>query len=300
MTTRRPPDDAELIERLSRLSGDLAWPSTSDVAARVMATLERDAAARGAKPGLYDRLRVPGRAPHVPGAGSRWHVGRSLVLAILVVLAIAAAVAAVGLGVPGIRIEFGPVATPPASAPGPASMNDAGAATPTRGTASASPTVSASPAEATPPGQELGALVTLDQARADAGFGVLVPAAPGHADGAEVHLAGVRPFTRVTLRYPDGTMLTEFLGKLQPDAFEKMVGGGTTVVPVKVGTSDGWWISGAPHDLMLAYVDPDGLTRWREVTVSGNVLLWQVGDVTLRLETPLGEGGALEIATSVR
>jgi hypothetical protein len=142
--------------------------------------------------------------------------------------------------------------------------------------------------------------VSLDVARANAGFGLLVPTATGYADPSEIHLTGVQPFSRVTLKYPDRTMLTEFLGELQPDAFQKIVGLETTITPVKVGASDGWWIAGAPHQLLLMFRDPDGQPRWQEVTVTGNVLLWQTADVTLRLETPLDRAAAIAVATSLR
>lgn len=56
---------------------------------------------------------------------------------------------------------------------------------------------------------------------------------------------------------------------------KKIVAGGTRVVPVRVGSDDGFWLSGKPH-LFLAPEAPPRL--------AGNVLLWQHGDVTLRLE----------------
>ena len=127
-----------------------------------------------------------------------------------------------------------------------------------------------------------------------------MPTDPAFANPTEVHLVGVAPFARVTLLYPNSTTLTEFLGEVQPDAFQKMVGPDTKVEPVHVGTSDGFWITGAPHQVMLLYRDPDGTTRWQEVTVTGNVLIWQVGDVTLRFETPLARDGAIAVATSLR
>ena len=223
--------------------------------------------------------------------GGRHVARRSLLLAVVVLLAIAAVAAAIGLGVPGIRIERRPNPTPSASAAAPSPSTAAGS----MAAGSSTPTV-----PATPLGQELGPLVSLDRARSNAGFGVLVPTVTGYGDPTEVHLIGNRPFGRVTLRYPDGTMLTEFLGEIQPDAFQKIVGSDTTVAPARVGTSGGWWIAGAPHQLGLLYRDPDGQTRWQEVTVTGNVLLWQVGDVTLRLETPLDRESAIAVATSLR
>lgn len=296
MTGRRQLDEAELIERLGRLPGQLAWPPTPDLAGRVSATLEARAGQGGTAPvggygagggtgiGLLGRLReLVGGGP----VGGRRVVRRSLLIAIVALLAIVVAAAAIGLGVPGIRIELRPnpsptqTPTPAASAPGPSSLA----------------VVTPAP---TPPGPELGPTVTLDQARSGAGFGLLVPTDPAYTTPSEVHLVGVAPFVRVTLLYPNGAALTEFLGEVQPDAFQKMVGPGTTVEPVRVGTSDGYWITGAPHEVMIMYRDPDGQTRWQEVAVTGNVLIWQVGAVTLRFETPLGRDAAVAVAASLR
>jgi hypothetical protein len=290
MTGRRPLDDAELIERLGALSAELAWPATPDLAGRVTAALEARPARTDRTTGVLGRLRELIGAGAVSVPGGRRIARRSLAIAVVALLAIAVAAAAIGLGVPGIRIDLRPVATPtvtPAtSAPGPSSSTAA---------AGESPTI-----RATPPGQELGPTVSLDQARSGIGFGLLVPTATGYTDPAEVHLTGAQPFSRVSFRYPDGTLLTQFLGEIEPDAFQKIVGGGTTVEPVRVGTSDGYWIAGAPHELFLSYRDPDGLVRWQQVTVTGNVLLWQTGTVTLRLETPLDRAAAIAVATSLR
>ena len=296
MTGNRYRDDnAELIERLCALSLELAWPAQPDLAGRVTAALETGGARCGSPTGvighLSDLVGGGGGLGWIGFRGGRLVARRSLLIAVVVLLAIAAAAAAIGLGVPGIRIERRPDATPPASATAP-SPSTAADSEVTGGPGSTVP--------ATPPGQELGPLVSLDQARSDAGFGVLVPTVAGYGDPTEVHLVGARPFGRVTLRYPDGTMLTEFLGEIQPDAFQKIVGGETTVAPAMVGTSGGWWIAGAPHQLGLLYRDPDGQARWQEVTVTGNVLLWQAGDVTLRLETSLDREAAIAVATSLR
>lgn len=299
MTGRRPLDDAELIDRLAALSAEVAWPAWPDLAGRVTAALERgvardDGTTTGAgtvrgglgRSGVLDRLRELAGS----GVGGRRVARRSLLIAIVALLAIVVAAAAIGLGVPGIRIELRPLATPT-----PAQMTSAPA--PSSSTAVASP----SPITlGTPPDAELGPTVSLDQARGGTGFGLLVPAAAGFGDPTEVHMTGSAPFTRVALLYPDRTTLTEFLGVIQPDAFQKVVGPGTTVEPIRIGAADGYWITGAPHDLVLSYLDPDGVSRFREVTVTGNVLIWQVGAVTIRLETPLGRDAAIAVATSLR
>jgi hypothetical protein len=291
---RRLPSEAELVERLADLAPQLAWPEAPDLAAGVSAALEAHAAGAPRGIGLLARL---------GGAGRPRVARRSLVLAIVALLALAVAAAALGLGVPGIRIERGPVASAPggSSPAGPSLVASPtpGAFVADSGAASAEP--SGAPAPQGPPtGPELGPAVTLDDARSLAGFGVLVPTAAGHADPAAVYLAGSRPFARVTLRYPDQTLLTEFLGEIQPDAFQKIVGDGTTVTPVRIASARGWWITGAPHRLGFLYQTADGQTWWQEVTVTGNVLLWQAGDVTLRLETPLDLADAVDLAASLR
>jgi hypothetical protein len=289
MTASRPIDDAVLIQRLGALATDIAWPATPDLVGRVTAAIQAAPARTAATPGIMDRIRGLLGIDGMPAPGGRRIARRSLVIALIALLAIAVAAAAIGIGVPGIRIilQLDPIAspTPTASVPGPSSSS-----------ALTSPTPGV---PATPPGPEVGPIVSLDQARSDAGFGILLPATTGYTQPTEVHMIGAQPFTRVTLWYPDGTMLTEFLGEVQPDAFQKIVGGGTTVEPVRIGSVGGWWITGAPHELMFLFRDPDGQSRWQETTVSGNVLVWQAGPVTLRLETPMDRAAAVALAASL-
>lgn len=289
MTGRRPLDDSALIERLGALSAEIAWPVAPDLTQRVTAAIEAGPVRSTSATGIFDRLRELVGVGTVPGG--RRIARRSLLIAVVALLALVVAAAAIGLGVPGIRIDLRQL---PTQAP----ATTAGAPTPSASTASGTSGPTARP---TPPDQELGPIVNLDQARSGTGFGVLLPTVTGFEAPTEVHLNGVQPFTRVALWYaPQGTLLTEFLGEIQPDAFQKVVGGGTTVEPARVGQADGWWIAGAPHELMLAFRDPDGQVRWQQVTVTGNVLVWQAGRVTLRLETPLDRAGAIAVATSLR
>lgn len=289
MTADRPIDDAELIQRLGALATDITWPATPDLAGRVTAAIQAGPARTAGTPGIVERLREYLGIGGVGVPGGRRVARRSLVIALIALLTIAVAAAAIGLGVPGIRIQLGPNPTPSPAA-------TASAPSPSATTAVTSPTPNV---PASPPGQEVGPIVSLDQARSGAGFGILLPGTTGYIQPAEVHMVGAQPFTRVTMWYPDGTMLTEFLGEVQPDAFQKIVGGGTAVEPVRVGSVGGWWISGAPHELMFLYRDPDGQSRWQEVTVSNNVLVWQAGPVTLRLETPLDRDAAIALAASL-
>jgi hypothetical protein len=288
--TARPFDDADLIERLGALATDIAWPATPDLAGRVTAALQAAPAGAAGTSAILDRIRQFLGLGSMGSAGGRRVARRSLVIALIALLAIAVAATAIGIGVPGIRIQLqlNPVQSPTPTA---------GVSGPSPSTALTSPTPST---PATPFGPEVGPVVSLDQARADAGFGILVPGATGYTVPGEVHMIDAPPFTRVTLWYPDGTMLTEFLGEIQPGAFQKIVGNGTTVEPVRIGSVGGWWIAGAPHKLAFQFRDPDGQFRWQEVTVSGNVLVWQAGPVTLRLETPLDREAAIAIGASLR
>jgi hypothetical protein len=298
-----PIDDAQLIERLADLSGRLAWPATADLADRVMASLQSTPATGRPAPiagrGPLGRLgELVGGSGRVALPGGRRVARRSLLIALVALLIVAVAAAALGIGVPGIRIEFGGPPGPTAGQTrGPAASGVRSADSPG---ASPSGAIATPVSGATPPGDELGPSVSLDQARRDAGFGLLLPTAPGIGTPTEVHLNGVPPFGRVTLIYQDRTTLTEFLGAVQPDAFQKVIGGGTTVDPVRVGGADGWWIEGAPHELMILYRDADGVGRWRQVTVTGHVLIWQAGTVTLRLDTPLDRTSAIALGASLR
>ncbi len=288
MSGHRPRDDARLIAGLGDLARHIAWPSTPDLAGRVTAAIEAGAArpsARGVGTGAGLLGRVRAMLDSGKHAGRRV-LPRSLLLALVALLLVVVVAAAIGLGVPGIRI----VLLPPPSAS--ASVVASG---PPASASSGSPVPSG-----TPPGPEVGPSVSLAEARQMAGFGLLVPTAIGFAAPTEVHLVGSPPFGRVTFVYADGSTLTEFLGAVQPDAFQKLLGPGTAVELVGVSGSNGYWITGAPHEVVLLYLGPDGQTRGQQVTVTGNVLIWQVGSVTLRLQTPLERAAAIALAQSAR
>lgn len=73
---------------------------------------------------------------------------------------------------------------------------------------------------------------------------------------------------------------------------KKLVGGETTVRGVRVGPDDGFWLSGRPHVFLFPGAPP---------RLAGNVLLWQHGPLTLRLEgRGLSEAHAQAIARALR
>jgi hypothetical protein len=72
---------------------------------------------------------------------------------------------------------------------------------------------------------------------------------------------------------------------------KKMSGGATTIEPVTVDGETGLWLTGAVH----VFIAPGAPPR-----LAGNVLLWQHGELTFRLEgRTLTRAQALRIARSI-
>jgi hypothetical protein len=87
-------------------------------------------------------------------------------------------------------------------------------------------------------------------------------------------------------------LLTEFRG----EAFiEKLIEPDTEVEPVSVNGLPGAWLE-QPH--VVVFKDPRGRIRDNVGRLAGKTLLWQDGEVTLRLEGDLSKAEALRIARS--
>ncbi|MEP6477486.1 MAG: hypothetical protein ABJC60_09460 [Actinomycetota bacterium] len=149
------------------------------------------------------------------------------------------------------------------------------------------------------------------EAASRAGFDVVVPTRLGEPAGVWTgptppDAYGSAPVTRVVLAWPAtpalptirglpwGAVLMEFPGEANLAAktiFEE--GGG--IQDVTVEGRQGLWVTGE-HTITLAAADDRAPV---ELRVTGNVLLWQRGDLTLRLETSLGLPAALDVAASV-
>jgi hypothetical protein len=146
---------------------------------------------------------------------------------------------------------------------------------------------------------DLGTRTTLAGARGRAGFEVLVPPRPPN----EVYFAGTPAGGRVSLVYAARSgrprvLVTEFRGT-QPRGFLfKTLGPGTTAEPVRVNGDAGVWIAGRPHQLV--FMDANGHPQSDTVRLAGNTLLWQHGEVLLRLEARVSKAEALRIAQSTR
>jgi hypothetical protein len=261
-------------ERLQRMSDEElgtalrgaapAWPPTPPVTAMVARQIR--AAERSGHP-LRPRLSIPSRR-------------RTLVIVIAVVLALAtAAVAAklvIDIGAETLRTASGtPGPLPPASGP-----------------AFGDPVDDVSHAERL------------------AAFGVGVPASLGPPDHVWVGKAfpdgqAATPTTRVTMAWdprpdlpvlknlPWGAVLMEFTGRAE--LVSKTVFSETgSFRSVRFEGDDAYWVVGE-HTVTISSSDGSGTVDLR---VTGNVFIWQRGDLTLRLETSLGLDEALAIAGS--
>jgi hypothetical protein len=272
--------DAELEAALRGFTKAIDWPVAApasgdgpDLAAVVRSRIE-----------AAPRTAVPARPR------PSWRpIPRALAAAIVILLALAVVAAAIGLGLPGLRLIVGPV--PTAISP-PPSLE------PSRSPAAGAPGAS----------MGLGELVRLADLDARAGFAVTWPPDPaiGPPDAAyiDASMGGQvalvwrsRPGLPDTLEPGVGLVLTAFRGVVDDGFFSKVIGSGTTTVEdVTVHGGRGFWVSGDPH--FLFYTGPDGFVdddrRW-----VGDALLWARGPITYRLETSLGREAAIGLADSM-
>ena len=84
-------------------------------------------------------------------------------------------------------------------------------------------------------------------------------------------------------------------GRLDEGLYVKLVESGVQVTAVDVDGRPGYWITGEPHVLM--YRDADGNVR--EARLAADTLVWQDGDVLVRVEGDMPLERALEIAAGV-
>lgn len=273
--------DVELERRLVELGARLSYPPTPDLAAAVSARLAQ-------RPPRGFSIRAP----------SAWRLLAAAAV-LLLVLTVGAVLLAPGLrsavadrlGFKSVRITVVPTlpALPRTPAPAPAA-----------------------PATPAPPGAglALGEQMTLDQARARLSFPLLLPVGPPLGPPDAVWLSAAVPGGGLALVYTArdglpsaaqtglGALLSEFRGEIDPAFFGKVVGPGTSIEPVSVGGDRGWWIAGNPH--ILIYRAPDGQIRDDQIRLAGNTLLWQHGDLILRLESGLSRDDAIRAAETVR
>jgi hypothetical protein len=267
--------DAELERALAGLGGALVYPVTPDIAATVRERIETEP-----HPSHVSSLLPFGRQ-------RMWLAVAIVLLAILAGLVLfpeARTAIADRLGLRGVQIGW--LDEPP---------------TP----------------EAAPVGARLllGQRVTLDEAQAAVDFPVHRPMLPAFAHPPEVYLAGQGRGPMISFVYPAGpelpatdetgvgALLTQFPGNAERNLITKGLRAGdgedgSTLEAVTVDGQPGFWITGAPHAVFFVCYD-EGECREERYRLAGNVLLWEMDGLTLRLESGLGRDQAMAVAASV-
>ena len=264
------PADVELEQALTELGNRLAYPPTPDLIRPVRARLAR-APRRRTWTSVWSLARYrPAYAALV--------VLLVLVTGLLTLWPAARLAVAERLGLRGIMITYAPWFAVP---------------TPSLGT-----------------GLQLGEPLSLAEARQRVPYRVLVPSDDTLGSPDEVYVGTPPPSGQVTLVYRArdgvpaatddglGILLSQFRGDVDPILFGKILGPGTQLERVTVDGALGYWIEGSPH--LFLYRDQDGHIREESIRLARNTLLWQRGELTLRLESALSRDEALRIAATVR
>lgn len=224
---------------------------------------------------------------------SRRAVRRSVALAIAGVLLLAGLAVAAALGLPGIRFIF-----------------DGATPRPTPGEL-ATPTRPAVPGTTDQVIAELRLGVPVDLTALDdlVGFHVRRPTADGLAAPAAAVRGLAHEVKQGSLVYlptpaypalgsaPAAIVVTQFPARLDEGFMAKLIDGGARIEPVDVGGHAGFWIAGA-HE--VGYLDASGAFLFDTVRLAGNVLAWNDGDITYRIEGATDLPTALALAASLR
>jgi len=141
---------------------------------------------------------------------------------------------------------------------------------------------------------DFGERVSRDEAERRVGFELLDV-------GDEPDAIFVRPDGLASVVYGDPAqprlVLSQARGAIYEGFIKKTGGSGTTVLEVRVDGEPGLFVDGAEHFVMFR--DENGAISDEQTYLAGTVLLWNRGDLLLRLEGDLTRDEALELAESV-
>jgi hypothetical protein len=140
----------------------------------------------------------------------------------------------------------------------------------------------------------LGERVTRAEAERRAGFRLLDL---GEPDSVYFRAGGIATLVYGDLEHPR-LLLTEARGGLFEGFVQKSAGGGTAVERVTVEGSPGLFVSGDDHFVMFR--NAAGQIDDERSFLAGTTLLWNRGDVLLRLEADVTRAEALELAGTLR
>lgn len=267
--------EQQLEQMLTDLGRAIEYPRTPDIAGAIRARLETEAAPQAEPDNV--RFLTPWRAVAVAAAVLLLFLG-----AALIGLPNFRHAVADRLGVRGITITFEDKTPTPTSSPVGSSLL-------------------------------FGNRVTLEEAKAAVPFTLKVPNLPGVGEPDEVYLRTLpdgQPMVSF-LYYPSdvlpetaetgaGALLMQFETKSNSALMAKGISVGGDVIEVGVNDDVGYFVTG-PSNLILVQ-DPSqsnccGNSYSRP---SGNVLLWDNGSVTYRLETRLDAPHSVAIAESLQ
>lgn len=250
----------------------------TSIGAPPMEALLREVAAELAWPPTPDlraavlsRIELPSAPVRRPARRPIATLARVLALAAALVLVIAGVAAAIGYRLPGFDLVF----TEP--------VPSAGA------------------------GLDLGASLPMGDALAVERPRVVAPAAVRPPDAAWVLGSGDERIVTLAWRAAAGEaalagsdlVLTVMAvpGDTEEGMIRKSAGPGTTIEAVTVNGDRGWWITGAPHEIVI--LGTAGSARVLRSAIVGDTLLFARDGTLYRLESALGRDVTLEIARSM-
>ena len=206
------------------------------------------------------------------------------------------------LGFDSVHIEPGvtvPTTAPPTTTTRPTTATNSTSAPP--GTVIAATTTTIEP------GLDLGPSLSMAAAMSRAGLPDPTPALLGAAQS--VHVVQPPDSGQIVLVYGPsdllplssvtgvGALVSVIPAHIQEGYFAKALGSDATVEPVVVGGAEaGYWIEGAPHQLLF---ESGGQIDYDTLRLATNTLLWQRGDHIYRLEADISLETALRIAASI-
>ena len=279
--------EVDVEQQLRLAAATAAWPATPDLRAGVLARIAAGAASPAGS--------VVARP--VPAARrARLRPLAALALALLALLAVVGVAAGLGFRLPGLDIVL--VERLPSASVVPGSSAPATGSSPS----------AASPGTGAGAGLGLGSPIPFTDALALDRPRVLVPASMPAPDAAYVIGAGDRRIVTLAWRAKPGQArlassdlaLTVMAvpGTVDDALITKIVAADTSIEPLSVGGDRGWWISGAPHELLIER--PDGQVGSIPAAIAGDTLVFAREGTLYRLESSLGRDATAAIAEGLR
>ncbi len=270
MADRREHQDPDLERELRELGDRLEYPTTPDVTESVLRRLQEDSPGGGRYSPLSSRLLRT--------------VAATLLIVLFTVLLLSFSpsvrtAVADWLGVAGIKISF----LPQTPKPQPASVGSS---------------------------LKLGKHLSLSEAQRRVPFEIIVPNIPELREPDAVYLRERSVGNQIYLVYRArpglpraaetgvGVLITELQVSTDMQWYAKLLGPNAQLEKLEVNGGHGVWIKEAPR--VFVYQDPNGRVIEEKVRMAANTLIWEQGDLTLRLEGNIAKARALRIAESMR